>query len=867
MPTNVSPRQPVTLTVEQSLQQATIHHKVGQLQKAEDIYRAILQSHPNHPEANHNMGALVVQMKQPAAGLSYFIAALNADPARRQYWLSYIDALLLAGQVEDARQVLALARQHGLQGAEVEVLAVRLEKSALVATQSNIDNQHAFKESNPSPQEVNALVALFNEGRLTEAATLAQEMTVNFPLHEFGWKALGEVFKKMGRIADALAPMQKAAALSPSDVAAHYNLGNTLKDLDRLEEAEASYRRALQIKPDLAEAHSNLGNILKDLGRLDEAETSYRQALQITPDYVEAHSNLGITLKDMGHLDEAEASYRRALQINPDYADAHYNLGNILTDMSRVDEAEACYRRALQIKPDFVQAYNNLGATLNNQGKFNEAIASYRQALQIKPDFVETYNNLGSGLANQGKLNEAIACYQQAIQIKPDFVEAYNNMSQALRRCGQFDKAMAAIRRGLEINPNNAMAHSNLIFTLDMAADLSISTLQEERKAWGAIHAAHLLQHHPYSNTPDPERRLRIGYICADSRSFSAPSVFGAMLLDFDRSSFDVTLYLNNPYANELTHRLRQSVTCWRNIFFQSDDAVANLIRQDNIDILVDLWGQAPGNRLLVFARKPAPIQITAWGYPLGTGMKAMDVLFSDPIVIPPDEKHFYTEQVRYLPCFLSYYLLRRPPAVNVLPALSAKWITFGSFNRLEKNMDEAYETWARILLAIPNSRMLFKAPELDDVGNRNLVTGKFTRAGIAPERIILLGNTSWDEHMAAYNQIDISLNPFPQGGGVTSLEGLIMGVPMVTLVIQNFAGRVGASILTTLGLTDWIAETREQYVAIAIQKAQDISALADLRQKIRTLYETSAIGNIKAYVNAAETEYRKLWQEWCARQ
>jgi Flp pilus assembly protein TadD len=365
------------MTIDQALQKAIAHHQAGELQEAGELYRDILQAEPNHPEANHNMGVLAVQMQQPAAGLPYFVAALNAAPARRQYWLNYIDALLQADQLEEARQMLTLARQSGLEGDEVEALAVRLENSEQIIAQPNADNQRTSTESNPSLQEINTLVALFVDGRLTEAATLAQEMTVRFPQHEFGWMALGGALKQMGRNADALAPMQQAAALSPDDVEAHYNLGVTLQDLGQPDEAEASYRRALQLNPNFAAAYSNLGNILKDLGRLGEAEENYRQALGINPSLAEALSNLGLTLRDMGRIDEAEESFRRALKLNPNNAETHSNLGITLRDMGRIDEAEESFRRALKIKPDLAELHYNLGFTLLLSGRLSDGWNEY----------------------------------------------------------------------------------------------------------------------------------------------------------------------------------------------------------------------------------------------------------------------------------------------------------------------------------------------------------------------------------------------------------------------------------------------------------------------------------------------------------
>lgn len=365
-----SPQQPVSLTLDQALQQAIAHHRAGRLQDAERLYRAILQAQPSHPDANHNLGVLAVQLKQPAAGLPHFKAALGTNSNQGQYWLSYIDALIQTGQTDAARQALEQGKRRGLQGKMVEALAERLE--GLVGNK-------------PSQQELEMLVALFNKGRYTEASTLSQSMTVRFPLHGFGWKALGVALKKMGQTADALGPMQKAVALSLGDAEAHNNLGDVLRDLRQLDDAVASCRRALEIKPDYVEAHNNLGNALQDLGQLDGAAASYRRALEIKPDHVEAHNNLGVTLQDLGQLDEAAASYRRALEIKPDYAEAHSNLGVTLHDLGQLNDAAASHRRALEVKPDYAEAHYNLGHTLWNLDDLDQAAAAYQKTWDIDP--------------------------------------------------------------------------------------------------------------------------------------------------------------------------------------------------------------------------------------------------------------------------------------------------------------------------------------------------------------------------------------------------------------------------------------------------------------------------------------------------
>lgn len=957
----------MTAAYTEQLQSAVIHQQAGRFEDAARQYRAILQVAPCHPEANHNMGVLAVQMQQAELGLTYLIAALEADPACGQYWTSYIDALYQAGQLEEARQMLALAQQQGLQGEDVDELALRLNPAVSQADAG----LPAARAAHPDIDQIDALVALFSGGQLEEAEKRARAMTLEYPLHAFGWKALGAIYQQHGNIEAALVPMETAASLSPGDVEAHYNLGVTYQDLGRLDEACHCYRQAVQINPHYAEAHSNLGvilqglgdreeaeqcyrralqikpgygaalsnlanllqmlgrldeaaaccrtilktspdsadvlfnlaNILKCLGRLAEAEASYRGALRINPDSVQIYGNLGITLKELGRFEEAESSFRQALRINPDYAQAHCNLGVMFKELDRLDEAERCYLTALQLAPDYADAHSNLGIVQQELGRLTDAEASFRQALQFSPDLLEAHCNLGNVLLGAARLSEAESCYRHVLQLKPDHAiahrllgltlmsmgrlqegvasfrdvvhlrpndaSAYNDLGNGLRDSGQHDQAVQCYRRALELDPRDAAVHSDLIFALDLVADLSVSAMQDERKKWCQMHAAHLRQRISYDTTPDPDRRLRIGYVSSDFSSNSAPAFFGGMLFNFDRSRFDVFAYANESrtISTPLTRRFQQSVTVWRNIFRMSDDAVADLIRADKIDILVDLSGHSGRNRLLVFARKPAPVQISAWAYATGTGMDAMDVLFSDITLIPSEERFLYAEAIRYLPAFFSYFPCQEPPAVALLPALTKKTITFGTFSRLEKVTEQTWQTWADVLLSVPDSYMLFKNAEMGHAVARARVAGYFQRAGVALDRLIFHGRTAWNDHMAVFNQVDICLDTFPQGGGVTTLEGLMMGVPVITLHSPTFVGRTGVSILTVLGLVDWVAETPEQYVKIAKQKAQDIPALVELRAQLRTRLTSSIIGNPVAYSKVVEQEYLALWQAWCLTQ
>lgn len=485
-------KQSAHVATDDALQRALTHQQAGEFQQAGEIYLAILQSEPNHPMANHNMGVLAVQMQQPAASLAYFSTALDADPTRAQYWLSYIDALHQAGQSDEARQVLALAQQQGLQGDEVEVLADRLKSAPLDAEQANAKpqqpladattNQHNNKskpvEPNKTPtkknthkgpapnqQDINALITLFTSGHLQEATPVAQAMTEHFPLHEFGWKALGAIFKQLGRSSDALLPMQKAAALAPDDVEARYNLAVTLQELGQLDEAEVSYRQAIKIDANYAQAHSNLGVILQKRDRFTEAESCYRRALQIAPNGAKTLSNLGVVLQKLGHLDQAEASYRRALQIDQGNAETHCNLGNTLKELGRSAEAEASYQRALQINPNYAEAHFNIGNILCELERFDEAKASYQLALQIAPDHADTHFNLGNILSETGQLNEAEASYKRTIAIDPNYAEAHFNLGNILLRQARLTEAEVCFKQTLQISPEHAKANYNLGIT------------------------------------------------------------------------------------------------------------------------------------------------------------------------------------------------------------------------------------------------------------------------------------------------------------------------------------------------------------------------------------------------------------------
>jgi tetratricopeptide (TPR) repeat protein len=411
------------LTIEQALEQGVTAHREGKLEEADRLYRAILQSQPAHPDANHNLGVLAVSVNKADAALPLFKSALEANPKIEQFWLSYIDALIKEKQFDNAKEVFGQAKKQGVAGEKLNVLETQL--ISIIHT----DN---IGSVSPSKKQLSSLLEHYQNERFNDAEKLASSITQKFPKHQFGWKVLGAVLKKTGRVSESLVAIQKSVQLVPQDSEAHYNLGITLTELGRLNEAEVSYTQAIALKPDYAGAYNNLGNTLKELGRLEEAEASYKQAISMKPDYAAANCNLGIMLTESGRLDEAEASYRQAIALKPDYAEAHNNLGATLQKLGRLDEAEVSYTQAIALKPDFAEAHSNLGFTLQELGRLEESEVSYKQAIAFKPGLAAAHSSLGITLQKLGKLDEAEVSYTQAIALKPDDAEAHNRLLRCL---------------------------------------------------------------------------------------------------------------------------------------------------------------------------------------------------------------------------------------------------------------------------------------------------------------------------------------------------------------------------------------------------------------------------------------------------
>jgi predicted O-linked N-acetylglucosamine transferase (SPINDLY family) len=600
--------------------------------------------------------------------------------------------------------------------------------------------------------------------------------------------------------------------------------------------------------------------------RFAEAEAIYRQVLAADPSNDAALHLLGVLANQLGHPDASIALIGRAIEIEPRMASYHSNLGAAYQALGRLDEAVGCYGRALALKPDHVDALNNQGAALQALGQPQAALASFEQSLKLRSNHAETLTNAGISLRILGRLDEAETQLRRALQLQPAYSEALTNLASTLQVAGRLTESATAWRRAMELCPDSPTAHSGLIFMLDMLPEAAAEA-QAERHRWNARFGQRWkTEPLAHRNTPDPERRLRVGYVSADFFRHSVATAVMPILRAHDHTQIEVVCYSGVIAPDAITAEVQALADVWHDVRNLSDDRLVELIQADGIDILVDLSGHSGGNRLPVFGRKPAPVQVTAWGYAAGTGLDAIDAFLADPVTVPAERRHEFAEEVVDLPNMLCFEPPRDVPPVGPLPAARSGVVTFGSFHRLPRLSNDVLDRWGRLVAAVPGSSMLLKASGLDDAANRERIVAAFGQHGVAADRLTILGGTSREEHLAAHQRVDIHLDTFPQGGGVTTLEALTMGLPSVTQLGEGITGRVSASLLTTLGLSRLIAQTPEEYLAIVYRLAGDLEGLARERATLRERLLASSIGNVQVYTRAVEDVYRALWRRWCGR-
>ncbi|MBU6487972.1 MAG: tetratricopeptide repeat protein [Burkholderiales bacterium] len=576
---------------------------------------------------------------------------------------------------------------------------------------------------------------------------------------------------------------------------------------------------------------------------------------------------VGLAHQHAGRFAEAAAIYRQILAADPGNHDALHLLGLEAYREGDFTRAAELIMQAIERCESEIY-YGNLGNVMAARGMRKAAMACFSQAIALKPDYVQAHNNLGNLLREQGLFADAVQCFRTVIALKPDYAEAHNNLANALVDLGDLDAAIEAYRRAIALKPDLVEARSNLLFILSYRDDLSQADYLAEAAEFGRIATAKAKPWRDWLVPLGPRAApLRVGLVSGDLKTHPTGHFLESILAHLDRSRIELVAYPTRRLEDALTARIKPYFSAWTPLASMNDEQAAARIRDDRIDVLLDLSGHMNFNRLPMFAWRPAPVQASWLGYFASTGLPAMDYLLGDAHVLPPDAQAFYTERLWRLP---DSYLCFTPPAEQVaidpLPLAAPGHVTFGCFNHLMKMNEGVVDVWARILHTVPHSRLFLKAKQLDDAPTRETTRARFAARGIDASRLTLEGRSPRAEYFAAYNRIDIALSPFPYPGGTTSVEGLWMGVPVLCRRGDRFLSNICASMLHSAGLVDWIAADNDDYVAKAVAFAADAPRLAALRSSLRTALLASPLCDAARYARNLEAALEAMWRDGVAR-
>ena len=844
--------------------QARAFQQQGQLDKAEAIYRSLLQKHPQHFDLLHMLGVVLGQRNNLSAALTFIDQAITIKPDNASAHSSRGNCLKGLGKLEEA--LASYDQALTLQPVDADTLS----------------NQGA---------------TLADLGRHTQALESYDRALAINPYHVQALDNRGATLLNLQRPVEALASYDRALAISPDSSVLHCHRSALCRKLNRLHEALTGYDRALFIQPDLVEALLGRSATIAELQRHKEALDDINKAISLDPHNAIAHYVRAITLGELGRHNCAIRSCEIAVQLNPKFVEAIHLHGNILFSLERHEEAIGSYDRALRLSPRSTDVLVSRAAALSNLRRYSDALKSCDQALSINPENADAHNYRGvtlialarqkdalvsidralalepstaethgyraAALRELNRSDEALTSLDLAISIKPDYADFHNNRGMVLVKLNRPKEALYSYDRALALKPDYAVAHSNKIVCMNSIPEIGFAEYQEEMRRWYERHGKGLArmalqEHRPQTSS----RRLVVGYVSSDFMRHSAAAAFGPVLRHHDKSKFEIVCYSGVVVEDDRTHEFKQLADRWHPVAGMTDAALSEKITADGIDILVDLSGHSGGNRLLTFARKPAPVQVTAWGYATGTGLPAIDYFFSDPVATPAEVRPLFAETVYDLPCFITFAPPAYAPPVSEAPVMRRDFITFGCLNGFHKVSKSNLELWAQILRAVPRSRLLLKDTALAMTSNQSMVRQIMAENGIDPERIELRGGSSHQDHLAAYGDIDIALDPFPHNGGITTWEALWMGVPVISKLGNSSSGRNGGAILSALGLHEWVVSEASDYVALAKDKAVRPNELARFRRKIRNIISNSPAGNPVLYTRAVENAYLQMWHD-----
>ncbi len=848
-------------------QTAFAHHQAGRLREAEALYRQVLAAHPDNAEACHLLGLVAYQAGKQDIAEQLVSRAISLQGNRALFHSNLGAILKAAGRSERAEQSLrqAIALDPQLPDAYNNLGNVLLARGQVDEASDAYHQAIRLKQDFAEPLN-NLGTILHKRGELNEAIAYYRQALSNNPRYADAYDNLGTALKDQGKLDEAAEAYHQALRLNPQNGAVQANLGTVHQGRGEFEAAVACYREALRLNPMLAVAHNNLGTVLKEQGDLEGAIACYRRAIELDGESADPHFNLGIVWQLKRDLPAAAAAYRRAAECNSRHAKALTSLGRLLEQDDRLEEALEQFDRAIDADPQLTAAYLHRANIHKLRRRTAEAIADFQTVLRLEPRSPEAFNNLALLYTDIGQPDLAVECCRRGLEQAPDSAALHSNLAVALGYQGRQVEAVAAARKAVELRPEGHIEYCNLLYGLNFLPGYDPQKLFEEHLDWARRHAEPLTAvAPPHDNDPAPDRRLRVGYVSPYFRQHAVNFFTEPLIAAHDHDDFEIYCYSDVRFPDAATERLQAAADHWRAVRHLTDEQLAAQIRHDEIDILVDLTGHISHNRLLVFARRPAPVQVTYIGYQNTTGMSAMDYRLTDARADPPGQTdRDYTERLVRLPqAYFCYRPADEVPEVTPLPAGRNGFVTFGSFNNFTKVTPQVIDAWFEILARVPRSRLLVLANQ------GGYVAGQFDRRAharaIEPARIELVNRMPRAEYYKLLQRADIALDPFPFNGHTTTCDSIWLGVPVVMLEGGVYAQRFGASVLANVGTDQLITRSVDEYVNTTVNLASDLEGLARLRAELRPRMAASPLLDFAGFANRVEAAYRQMWIDWCA--
>ena len=787
------------------------------------------------------------------------------------------------------RSILAREKEHA--GA-LTLLGIMLAMARRTEEAAHLLSKAAERLPNDASVQNNYGNVLRDLGRHVSALSAYERALAIQPNYPDAHYNRAVVLQDLRRFEDAVVGYDRTLAFKPDYAAAHNNRGAALQELGRCEEAVASYDRALAVKPDYAAAYNNRGTALAKLHRFEQALASYERALAIHPGFADAHNNRGAALRELKRLEEAAAGFERAVAAKPDHAEAHNNRGVALRELERFEEALASHERAIAINPGYAEAHNNRGVALRDLNRLEEALASFEQALEAKPEYPEALLNQGATLHHLRRFHEALASHERALALKSDYADAYRNQALTLLELGRPDEAVASYERGLVLAPGSKFlrgicqharmhicnwtdfdtARTEITIAIECGRatitpfpSLSLfdsPRLQRKVAASWAREECQPRRRLPPLRNHTAHDKVRVGYFSADFRNHAVSALAAELFETHDRSRFELTAFSLGPDTrDELRARVEKAFDRFIPLGDESDEQVAALARSLEIDIAVDLGGYTQHARPRIFALRAAPVQVSYLGF-LGTmGADFMDYLLADEVIVPRELRRHYTERIAYLPSYQANDT-RRPVSDRVFTraelGLPASGFVFCCFNASYKINPETFASWMRILAAVPGSTLLLLA---DSAPARLNLRREAAAAGVDPARLVFAGRVPYGDYLARYRTADLFLDTLPYNAGTTASDALWAGLPVLTCAGDSFAARMGASLLTAVGLPELITSDRAAYEGLAIDLAAQPGRLAGIRSRLAATRASSALFDISRLTRSLEALYLRMNQ------